>query len=70
MLVGAPLELRQHAAKFAGRFEASGMAGSIESAAAGVPLQDELEAGADRQSTIDTLADSDRCGWQGDRAAE
>ena len=57
MLVGVPLELRQHAAKFAGRFEANGLPGSIESAAAGVPLQDELEAGADRQSTIDTVAD-------------
>ena len=57
MLVGLPLELRRHASRFAGRFEANGLPGSIESAAAGVPLQDELEAGVDRRSTIDAVAD-------------
>jgi hypothetical protein len=57
MLVGLPPELRRHASRFAGRFHANGLAGSIESAATGVPLQDELEAGVDRRSTIDAVAD-------------
>ncbi len=57
MLVGLPSELRRHASRFAGRFEANGLPGSIESAAAGVPLQDELEAGVDRRSTIEAVAD-------------
>lgn len=57
MLVGLPPELRQHASRFAGRFEANGLPGSIESAAAGVPLQEELDAGVDRRSTIEAVAD-------------
>ncbi len=57
VLVGLPPELRRHASRFAGRFEANGLPGSIESAAPGVPLQDELEARVDRRSTIEEVAD-------------
>jgi hypothetical protein len=57
ILAALPAELRQHAPRHAGRFDADGLPGSIESAAPGVPLQDELEAGFARQATVEAVAD-------------
>ena len=57
VLASLPAELRRPAPRHAGRFEVGGLEGSIESAAPGVPLQDELEAGVPRRMTVEAVAD-------------
>jgi hypothetical protein len=56
VLAGLPAGLRRHAPRHAGRFELDGLPGSLESAAHGLPLQEQLEAGEPSRSTVEAVA--------------